>query len=293
MEGVRVLDDFSIVAEVGAGRALVKSTVVQVADGNGLQIDCDRDGGNDVFVNGIEIEDADSEPPTVTVTYPNDGTEVSGTVTVSGTATDNLELVSVEVEVDGGPLTMATGTTSWTYSLATADLADGSHVLTVLATDIGGSTATDSVALVVNNTDPKLSISLLAPNGGEVWTAGTTQHLRWTTEHIDDVSMAYSTDGGECWQTLVGTLSATTPEWGSFPWLVPNEPSTRCLVRIQGYFGQTPTVSAGFFEIRASPTPADSGGAGLVGNCSALRACPWGMLLLFMLGRSRRNRRTV
>jgi hypothetical protein len=56
IEGVKVLDGFSITAEAGGtSKALVKEFGVTVSDGNGLQIVAAKDAGNDAFEAGIEI----------------------------------------------------------------------------------------------------------------------------------------------------------------------------------------------------------------------------------------------
>lgn len=77
IEGVTVLDDFSIEdAAGGTCKAVVRDFEVQVTDGNGLQIVCDKDAGNDVFEAGIEIIGGASTPaqtPPITVVAPNGG----------------------------------------------------------------------------------------------------------------------------------------------------------------------------------------------------------------------------
>ena len=48
---------------------------------------------------------------------------------ISGTATDNIAVQTVEVRLDNGPWATATGTTSWSYSLNTSNLLNGPHVV--------------------------------------------------------------------------------------------------------------------------------------------------------------------
>ena len=60
---------------------------------------------------------ADTTPPTVTFTNPNNNQRVPrGNLTVSGTSQDNAGgsgVNNVAVRVDSGPFVTATGTTSW------------------------------------------------------------------------------------------------------------------------------------------------------------------------------------
>ena len=91
-------------------------------------------------------------PPVVSITAPAGGATVSGTITVSGTASSSLSISSVQVAVDSGSFSNASGTTSWSFSLDTASLSNATHTLTAKATDSSGATASSSlVSITVNN----------------------------------------------------------------------------------------------------------------------------------------------
>jgi Bacterial Ig domain len=96
----------------------------------------------------------DTTPPSVSIAAPNGGTTVTGTFSVSGTASDNVQVANVQVSVDGGPYRSATGTTSWSVSLNSSGYADGSHTLTAKATDTSGKTATTVESVTFTNTPP-------------------------------------------------------------------------------------------------------------------------------------------
>lgn len=55
IEGEKVLEGYSIQNDVGQWKAAVKEFTTNVNDGNGLQIGCDKAGGDDVFDAGIEV----------------------------------------------------------------------------------------------------------------------------------------------------------------------------------------------------------------------------------------------
>jgi len=95
------------------------------------------------------------------------------------------------------------------------------------------------------------SITITAPNGGEVWLAGSTQNIEWTASGVSDVSIRFSEDDGQTWITIADTVDDTSPNWLSYPWSVPTFASSECLIRIQEYISGSPSaVSAGTFEIR-------------------------------------------
>ncbi len=61
VEGKTVIDDFSIYNEAGkrSNHVIVRNIPVKVSDGNGLQIECLKAGGNDVFESAVEILSAE------------------------------------------------------------------------------------------------------------------------------------------------------------------------------------------------------------------------------------------
>ena len=110
-----------------------------------------------------------SPSPSVAITSPASGSSVSGTVSVSGTASDSVSISSVQVSVDGGSYSPASGTNTWSFTLNTSSLSNGAHTLTAQATDAAGITATSfSLALTVNNGSTASNCTLFAsPSGND------------------------------------------------------------------------------------------------------------------------------
>lgn len=96
----------------------------------------------------------DTVPPSVSIAAPVAGATTLGTVTVSGSAADNVQVANVQVCVDGGACQPASGTSSWSFALRTTAYPDGAHTVTAKATDSSGKTATASVPLTFSNTPP-------------------------------------------------------------------------------------------------------------------------------------------
>jgi len=190
----------------------------------------------------VNVDNAivDLQPPQVNISSPLDGATVGGAITMTGTASDDMALGRVEVQVDDGSWQEASGSSSWSLPIDTQQLVSGPHTLTARAVDSSGNSASASVAVVVDN---QPSISILSPAGGERWPAGSTQLIRWSTENLDNVMILYSTDGGATFASVAQTVFESDPEWGSFPWQVPAIATDQALIRIMGYFGEVPTNS--------------------------------------------------
>ena len=98
------------------------------------------------------VNNASSARPAVSITEPSTGANVSGTITVSGTASSSLSVSLVQVSIDNGNFSNAAGTNGWSFNLDTASLSNAAHTLTGKVTDSSGNTALSSpVSVTVNN----------------------------------------------------------------------------------------------------------------------------------------------
>src|SRR5439155_4224685 len=76
----------------------------------------------------------------------------------------------------------------------------------------------------------KGSLTLTAPNTGEVWVVGSSQNITWTkTGTINNVKLEYSTDN---FVTPVTIVPSTGAALGTYSWLVPDLASTNVKVRV-------------------------------------------------------------
>jgi hypothetical protein len=113
--------------------------------------------------------------PTVAISSPTSGASLSGAVNVSGTASDTVSLTSVEVSVDNGTFSSASGTNNWSFNLNTNSLTNGAHTLTAQATDAAGITATSSpLAITVNNGTLAADCTLFASASGNDGNSGSS-----------------------------------------------------------------------------------------------------------------------
>ncbi|MCK4763551.1 MAG: hypothetical protein KAW12_15230 [Candidatus Aminicenantes bacterium] len=86
---------------------------------------------------------------------------------------------------------------------------------------------------------PTPSITVTSPNGSESWTVNTPRVITWTSiGKIGDVKIQYSTNEGESWETI----TASHANCGEYRWIVPDDASIYCLVKIsESVDGETPS----------------------------------------------------
>ncbi len=101
------------------------------------------------------VVNSDTSPPNVSITAPGTGITVTSTITLTATASDNIGVVGVQFKLDGALLGAELMSAPFTMTWDTATVANGSHVLTAVARDAAGNTATAvAVAITVDNTAP-------------------------------------------------------------------------------------------------------------------------------------------
>ena len=96
----------------------------------------------------------DTTPPSVNITAPANGATVSGTTTVAANASDNVGVAGVQFFVDGAAHGAEDTTAPYSVAWDTTTASDGSHMVTAVARDAGGNTASSSVSVTVSNAPP-------------------------------------------------------------------------------------------------------------------------------------------
>jgi hypothetical protein len=130
----------------------------------------------------------DTTPPSVFITAPANGATVSGSVTVTADATDNVAVSTVQFQLDGARLGAPVTGSGPLYNLSwnTTTASNTSHTLTAVATDTYGNTASSSISVTVSN--PPLISAVAA---GSVSSSGAT--ITWTTSTASSSQVAYGT----------------------------------------------------------------------------------------------------
>jgi hypothetical protein len=107
----------------------------------------------------VTVNNNDKTPPTVSITSPTNGAAVTGMVTITATATDNVAVASLQFQVDGVNVgNSIAGAGPYSVSWNPAASSNGAHTITAIATDSGGNTATSMISVTVTN--PLLQLRL-------------------------------------------------------------------------------------------------------------------------------------
>lgn len=108
-------------------------------------------------------------------------------------------------------------------------------------------------AVPVDQTPPPSSVTVLSPNGGETWAAGSARSITWTSTQIDSVKVEVTYDGLS-WTTLAASVPAAM---ASFAWTVPQTATTKARARVSqaGTTTGPKDESDGPFAIAVAPPP--------------------------------------
>jgi PKD repeat protein len=170
---------------------------------------------------------ADTTPPTVAITAPANNATVSGaTVSVTANAADAVGVAGVQFRLDNASLGNEDTSAPYAVTWNTTSVANGTHVLTAVARDAAGNSATStSVTLTVNN---------LLPNRAPV----LTQPANQTSAEGSAVTLA---------------LSATDPDGNPLTFTSTGLPGGLSINASTGVISGTPTyTSAGTYNVTAT-----------------------------------------
>lgn len=114
------------------------------------------------------------EHPSVAIGSPDDGATVSGAVTITATASDDVGVTQVEFFVNGTGIDSVTNQDdTWSVDWNTAVTLDncpvypdGTYVITATATDTIGQTTSDSVSVTIDNVDDPPTVEITSPAAG-------------------------------------------------------------------------------------------------------------------------------
>lgn len=152
------------------------------------------DTSNNTATSGtVNVTVADATLPTVSITSPTSGATLTGIVTISANASDNVGVSKVEFYVDGA-LKGSDTTAPYAYSLNTATLSSGSHTITAKAFDTGNNSATSGpvTVTVADTTLPTVGIS--SPAAGATVSGNVTVSAS-ATDNIGVTKVEFYLDG--------------------------------------------------------------------------------------------------
>jgi hypothetical protein len=157
---------------------------------------------------------SDTTPPTVSIATPAAG-NVSGTVTLTANASDNVGIASVQYFANGVSLGFGSTSSPYTLSWNTFPLSNGSYTLLATAADTSGNLKTsDPVIVNVSNvrtdTTPP-TVAITAPAAGTV--SGTVNITANASDNVAVANVQYQLDGANLGSAL--TSSPYTYAWNT------------------------------------------------------------------------------
>ncbi len=177
-------------------------------------------------VTSVTVPDL-TAPTGVSISSPSNNATVSGSITVTANASDNVAVARVEFFVDGQSKGSDTNS-PWTNTINTTSLSNGAHQLTVKAFDAANNQTTSGVvAITVNNqsgndtTPPSVAFAIpQGPNGttpilnGKAYQIGSTitdaSGIKQVEYQVDGVTKATVTSAPFTFTLDTTTLSAGT-----------------------------------------------------------------------------------
>jgi len=193
--GVRfLLDGSPLGPEIAAAPFEQMWTTTAAANGSHTvtAIARDRSGNETTTVANVTVAN-DSAAPSVTLLNPAGGASVSGTVSVTAAATDDLEVAGVRFSVDGTPLGVEDTAAPFEAAWTTTTAANGTHVIAAVARDAAGHQTTASAMVTVTN-DSAPTAAITSPAAGATL-SGTVSLAAAVSDDTGVASVTFLVDG--------------------------------------------------------------------------------------------------
>lgn len=151
----------------------------------------------------------DSTAPNVTISSPQNGSTVSGTVSISAAGTDNVAVTKMEVLINGASVAQS-GSSSISYSWNTLSYLSGTHTVVVRAYDAANNVGSASSTVTVQNniTDTTApSVSITSPADGSI--LSSVQKISVTSsDNVKVARLELYIDG-----QLAGSTTSSSATW--------------------------------------------------------------------------------
>ncbi|MFH1219356.1 MAG: C25 family cysteine peptidase [Candidatus Eisenbacteria bacterium] len=204
----------------------------------------DAAGNSGADASNSNFQIFDGTPPAVTLNAPNggEGWAIDSFFDITWTATDNVGVASITL------ILSRDGAMTFPDTLAKGEVNDGIYHwqvpppptttarIKVIAYDAAGNLNADMSNAnfqMVDTTPPTVTVT--APNGGEIWDIGSTYDITWTaTDNIGITAIAIllSSDGGAAFPD---TLAAGEANDGIYSWLVESGSTLEARIKVIGY----------------------------------------------------------
>ena len=155
----------------------------------------------------------DTLAPAVSIAAPTTGATVSGTVTVSVSASDNVGVTSVSIAVDGA-VVCSFNAAPFSCSWSTKTTGNGSHTIQATAKDAAGNSATAPATVTVSNaaadTTPPI-VAITSPKAG----SAVSGNVAVTVSYSDNVGVVRVELAADGTPVATATSAPFTTRWNS------------------------------------------------------------------------------
>ena len=176
---------------------------------NGFLVHADHSAvpGSDATPVSFATTIPDSTPPTVSLTSPLSGATVSGTVTMTADAADNVTVAGVTFKVDGTTVGTEDTTSPYSVGLNTTTLANGSHTATATARDFANnSTVSTAVTFTVSNANPNDPSRIGQFSAVQTWPIVTVHAVLLPSGDVIGWSDYTNNAGAQIWRPSTNTF---------------------------------------------------------------------------------------
>ena len=152
-------------------------------------------------------------PPVVDITRPLDGTFVSGTVIITGTASDIDGMIQkIEIRINDGSWITAVGTETWNYTWDTRVHPDNASTVSARSYDGSNYSNSHTITLTIDNTPPTTIPTLSGTEGNNNWWTSTITITLTGTDNTSGIKDTYYKLDTTDWETY--TTPITLPDEG-------------------------------------------------------------------------------
>ncbi|MEO9476202.1 MAG: Ig-like domain-containing protein [Cyclobacteriaceae bacterium] len=163
----------------------------------------------------VDGNGSSSTPPTVSITAPSNNATVSGTVSITASASDvDSDLAGVQFKLNGSNLGSQDTSSPFSYSWNTTGESNGTYSLTAVATDNAGNATTSSTVIVtVSNASGGSApvVSITSPSNSSTVSNTITITASASDPDSDLVGVQFKLDGSD-----LGSQDTSSPY--SYSW---------------------------------------------------------------------------
>ncbi len=217
------LNTSPVSAALGRFSFTVPSTV-----SNQCRIKVISTANNNLFDTSVNVFSISSNPgSSLSLTAPTNTKLQAGNIYNITWIANGIQNIKLEYTLDAG--------LNWNSIVSSLPASNGTYTWTVPNTP--AATCYLRISGVTNPTVYDWSdepfciynLQLTSPNGGNLFQAGSSQNITWSSAQIANVKLEYSQNNGSNWTQIIASTGAST---GTYSWSVPNLAASQYIIRI-------------------------------------------------------------